>query len=145
MRYEKVLTAGLGCALLFAAACGGGGGSGSVPLPGAGAEVPASPGVAAETAPSPTFSSIQTNIFAKQCVSCHNPGKLSAGIDLASYAGLQASAVRHGDPVVDPGSPDTSHLYMAVSSGSMPPGGSKLTQARLKAIHDWIQAGAQNN
>lgn len=43
---------------------------------------------------------------------------------------------------VVPGKPESSSLYQAVYNGSMPSGGTRLTNAELQAIYDWIAAGA---
>jgi hypothetical protein len=46
---------------------------------------------------------------------------------------------------VSAGNPNASSLYTDVYSGSMPRGSSKLNQAQIQAIKDWILDGAKNN
>jgi hypothetical protein len=43
------------------------------------------------------------------------------------------------------GDASSSGLYSIVESGEMPQGGPKLSEADLKTIADWINAGALNN
>ncbi len=90
--------------------------------------------------PSPTitatFSSINSKILQPRCVSCHGS---SAGVTLSSYAQVIATAVSVGNPT-------SSKLYTSTASGgSMPLGGTKLNATELKAVSDWITAGAANN
>jgi hypothetical protein len=53
--------------------------------------------------------------------------------------------------LVVPGDPDTSLLWLKVSSNSPPVGstmplfGSRLTSNELALVRDWIAQGAQNN
>jgi hypothetical protein len=43
------------------------------------------------------------------------------------------------------GQPDKSKLYIATSSGKMPPDDAQLTEQELGAIWYWIQDGAPEN
>lgn len=102
-----------------------------------------------------TFSSIQQNIFNRKCAipGCHTgsaPGgnlNLSAG---AAYNNLINVNSSYGPPRVAPGDLDNSVLYQKITGNSqfgsrMPLGGSALSQEEIKAIADWILAGAPNN
>lgn len=118
----------------------------------------------------PTFDSLNTKIFSVSCgtdtAGCHSTeGSLdSGGLDLATdpYTAL-LGADGKGEPSeniagsavmrrVTPGDPDHSLLYKKLSTktGQSPEYGSgmpfptpgSVCPAALKAVHDWIQAGA---
>ncbi|MCC6572610.1 MAG: c-type cytochrome [Planctomycetes bacterium] len=77
-------------------------------------------------------------IFNARCVSCHPS---DAGLNLTSYSRVMSSGkVVAGDSAA-------SKIYRVVSGSnpSMPPSGGPLTAAQVKAIKDWIDAGALNN
>ncbi len=78
-------------------------------------------------------------------MNCHSSGTKSAGIDLTSYASLIQSAQTHGDPVVVPGDPKSSHLYMALDSHEMPPAPDQLSDVEIKTVGTWITQGAKEN
>ena len=87
------------------------------------------------TAPaSPSYSSISSVLLQPACVSCHGG---AGGYSFDSYSNTLAA--------VSAQNPSASPLYTAVSSGRMPKGGTKLSDAQIKAISDWITAGAPNN
>jgi len=48
-------------------------------------------------------------------------------------------------PNVVAGDAEKSPVYTLVKSGAMPFGGSKLADADIQKIFDWIKAGAPNN
>ena len=87
--------------------------------------------------PAANFQSISANILNPRCVSCHSSSNARGNVKLDTYA----NAFKQ----VRAGAPNSSPLYTASANGSMPVGGAKLTQAELKAISDWITAGAPNN
>ncbi|MDZ7344475.1 MAG: hypothetical protein ONA90_08160 [candidate division KSB1 bacterium] len=109
----------------------------------------------------PTFSSIQANIFTPRCVNagCHPGG--AAPVDLAltanmSYGNLVNRQSAYGSPRllrVSPGDANNSVLYLKVIgdarvggiAGRMPLGQGALSTDQINAIRDWINAGAQNN
>jgi hypothetical protein len=88
-----------------------------------------------------TYTSIAQNIFQPRCVSCHGAQTASKGVDLSTYA----KALGTGSIV--PGNPAASTTYQDVANGSMPKGAgsSPLSAAEIKALNDWIAAGAPNN
>ncbi|MGZ3689352.1 MAG: c-type cytochrome domain-containing protein [Bdellovibrionota bacterium] len=102
-------------------------------------------GVSSRAALTPTFSSITANIFQSKCLSCHSGAQAQAGVQLESYAAIMNAPETHHHEIVTPRDAENSHIYEAVKAGEMPPGGPKLTDAELQAIHDWIQGGAPNN
>jgi mono/diheme cytochrome c family protein len=86
-------------------------------------------------------------LFQSYCVECHGaPGKKPGkGVDVRTVAAI----LKGGDdgPVVKPGVPDKSSLYLTMLSDGddrMPPAGKKKpSPAELKLIHDWIASGAK--
>src|SRR6185436_1797662 len=82
-------------------------------------------------------------IFSTSCVSCHNPDKNKAGLDLTSYsATLKGSS---SAKIIEPGDPDSSLVYMLVTHQAephMPLKASKLPDAQLEIIRKWIAGGA---
>lgn len=84
----------------------------------------------------PKYSALAQQIFTPLCVQCH-AGK---NYKLNSYAEVLRT-VKAGDAA-------NSLLYQAVTigatGGKMPQGGG-LSSTQIKAIQDWINAGAQNN
>lgn len=89
-----------------------------------------------------TFSSIQTNILNKSCISCHNATDLQGSLDLSTYAKVTQST-----SIVNTSSPSSSKLYTRVKNTAplMPKNGSALADADTQVILDWITAGALNN
>jgi mono/diheme cytochrome c family protein len=86
----------------------------------------------------PTFASINSNILATKCVSCHSTNSKAGGFSYSNYTDTQAS--------VSSGNPAGSALYTSVTGGqSMPIGSLKLTAAETAAISTWITNGAANN
>ena len=81
-------------------------------------------------------------ILNRKCSGCHGPAQMS-GLDLRQ----RASALKGGKrgPAIEPGNPDRSLLYIAVTGKSelkMPPGKDKLSSAELATIAEWIRHGA---
>lgn len=83
-----------------------------------------------------TFSASVKPIITGNCQGCHSGGNPSGGIDLSTYAGVQAVA-------------SSGQLYGAVNHQSgyqpMPQGGNKLPFCEIRKIKLWIDAGAPNN
>jgi hypothetical protein len=131
-----------GCAVALAlvlAACSGPSGSSSTGS-GAGGATP-SGGSAAGGAVS--FSADVLPIFQSRCASCHGSGRVSAGLDLSSYASVMAGSQKGADVV--PGDPNASRLVQMVVQGKMPKRGPQLLGSQVQAISDWVKAGAPNN
>lgn len=123
---------------------GGAGGRGGTAGTGAMAGSGGSPdaGTGADAASTVTFTDVYTNILVVSCSgsSCHNPGS-AKGLSFSSQS-TAYTAVRNR---VTPGNGAGSSFYSTVNSGSMPPGGPKLSAANLAKIKAWIDAGALNN
>jgi mono/diheme cytochrome c family protein len=84
----------------------------------------------------PKFSVLQAQIFSRQCQTCH----ANRNFKFDTYANVIRS--------LTPGNAAGSILYQAVTvgrtGGKMPQGGA-LSTAQIKAIEDWINAGAMND
>lgn len=69
------------------------------------------------------FATLESQVLAPYCISCHGSFNTAAGI---------ASKVV-------PGNPGASSLYTEAASGDMPPGGPALSSAALTIISEYIQ------
>lgn len=92
------------------------------------------------------FADIQ-KAFATNCMGCHSGPHPAHQLDLSSY-----ESVMKGDKegaVIVAGNPDKSRLFEAIShdpgAAAMPKGKPKLDAATIKAVHDWIMAGAKKD
>ena len=82
-------------------------------------------------------------IFVASCLGCHNPDKKKAGLDLSTYAGAMAGS--SGGKVIEPGDPDMSMLYLAVTHQQepfMPKDAAKLPDKQIEVIKKWLAGGA---
>lgn len=99
-------------------------------------------------------------ILMGNCTSCHDEaaeGYAASGLSLLDYESLM-SGTRYG-PVVDPGSSESSALYMVVAHKTdpqihMPPHHENamaaarnlpLSERQVETIKTWIDQGAKNN
>lgn len=80
-----------------------------------------------------TFTYIFNNILKPKCVNCHGS---AGGYSFANYTATLKAVVAKN--------PGASPLYTSTNSGKMPTSG-KLSAQEIKAISDWITAGALNN
>jgi mono/diheme cytochrome c family protein len=106
----------------------------------AGAKAPGAGTVPPAPTPIPlkaTYSSIQANILGPKCIACHGPSVAKAGVRYDSYTATLRT-VRAGRAI-------DSDLYKETSDGGMPENAPRLSSAELKAIADWINAGAKND
>jgi hypothetical protein len=87
----------------------------------------------------PTFTQLYSTVLTSYCAgsACHNPGS-QKGISFAS----QSSAYSAISNRVIPGDGEGSSFFYTVNSGTMPPGGPKLSATNLAMIRAWIDAGA---
>lgn len=90
----------------------------------------------------PSFTQIYTTVLTVYCAggACHNPGS-QKGISFAS----QSSAYSAVSNRVIPGDGEGSSFFYTVNSGTMPPGGPKLSATNLAMIRAWIDLGALDN
>jgi cytochrome c5 len=86
-----------------------------------------------------SFSALSANIFEPKCAQCHAGSGAAGGVDLSSYAAIMSHS-----GLIKVGDPSTSLIYTEVASGDMPDSGPALAEAEIKAIQDWIVAGAPN-
>ena len=89
------------------------------------------------SAPTVTFQSLNASLFQPRCVACHTGANGSGGHSFDTYAGVRAG--------VDVNTPTSSHIYVAMTNGSMPKGGPRISAADEALLLQWIQAGAPNN
>jgi len=82
-------------------------------------------------------------IFQAKCIECHNSDRTSEDVDLSSYATLMNAS--SANAVVVPGDASASLLVSVIEDGSMPKRGSKVTNAQLQKIIDWVNQGALDN
>src|SRR5688500_6018266 len=91
----------------------------------------------------PTYQKDVKPIFNSSCVSCHNPDKNQAGLDLTSYSAIMKRS--SNGKILEAGDPDSSLVYLLVTHQEephMPLKASKLPDAQLETIKKWIVAGA---
>lgn len=69
-------------------------------------------------------------ILNSACTSCHNSS--GSAHDMTNHAAVQSDAI-------------SGALYNDVNTGSMPQGGSKLSDCDIAKIKKWVDAGALNN
>ena len=92
-------------------------------------------------------------ILNDRCIQCHSPGRASEGVVLTSYDSVMSSiATQHHKPIVVPGDPSASRLYLVSESDQlhfrMPPDSTKMVPVpkdEVLLIGRWIQQGARNN
>ncbi len=91
----------------------------------------------------PNFVEDVQPIFKEHCLSCHNPDKKKAGLDLSSLQTIEVGS--SGGEIVKAGVPDTSILYMVMNHHEdfepMPPKKPKIPDDQLKIVHAWIAGG----
>ena len=88
----------------------------------------------------PTFQHQVLPLIEKRCIACHGGGpQLMAGLDLRTLAAVMAGS--SNGPVIVPGNPDGSRLWMMVRGGKMPMGGPPLTHLEKQLIQEWIEKG----
>lgn len=100
----------------------------------------------------PVFSSIQSELFNKNCATsgCHSGSIPAAGLVLSSGASYNniVDKIAFGDTkYIAPGDPENSWLYQRVNSTTssvMPPTG-RLPQNVIDTLRVWIENGALNN
>lgn len=99
------------------------------------------PEVEPPNTPEPTYTWISKNIFEAKCAGCHGGADPAGQTSFDSYATLLASAGETLKPLV-PGDPTASGIYVYTADGSMPMDSDPLSAEEVKAISDWILAGA---
>ncbi len=90
------------------------------------------------TTETPTFTTLNTNIFTVSCSTseCHDSTSPAGSYDMTTYAGVMDNVTA---------SDLASALYTNVLSDAMPQGGPALSDAQKCQINKWIAAGAPND
>src|SRR5437868_1551626 len=86
----------------------------------------------------PLFKTEILPVLEKNCVKCHGPQQKMARLDLSSFTGMMEGSA--SGPVIAPGKPERSLMWMLIESDKMPLGG-KLTVAEKQLIKSYIQYG----
>lgn len=85
-------------------------------------------------------------IFASNCLSCHNPDKREAGLDLSTFRGVMAGG--SGGKVLSPGNANSSRLFLLIGhqeEPAMPPNQSPLASDSLELVRAWITQGCRES
>jgi mono/diheme cytochrome c family protein/uncharacterized membrane protein len=96
-----------------------------------------------ETTEPKTFKTAIEPILKASCWKCHGEGGKKFKLETRE----QLLAQHDGKPIVDPGKPESSLLYQAITKprdadGTMPPEGPGLSDAEIAQIKAWIMGGA---
>lgn len=96
-----------------------------------------------ETTEPKTFKTAIEPILSANCWKCHGEGGKKFKLETRE----QLLAQHDGKPIVDPGKPESSLLYQAITKprdadGTMPPEGPGLSDAEKAQIKAWIMGGA---
>lgn len=91
------------------------------------------------------FASQIKPLLGSRCISCHHSGALFGELNLENHD--MAFKKRANGPVILPGRPDSSMLYLVLKlppkeMKAMPPNGHRIPDREVQLIHDWIQQGA---
>lgn len=90
----------------------------------------------------PGFEQDIAPVLSSRCGRCHGIDETEAGLDLTSATGLRAGS--ESGPVLQPGDPDASLLYLRVHAREMPPEGEPaLTDDEIDLLRRWIEGGAE--
>ena len=90
-----------------------------------------------------SFSQDVLPILRASCVSCHGSTRQRAGLMLNTYEVMMTGA--SGEAVIIPNDAAASVLVQVITSGEMPKDDTKLSDAEVQLISDWINAGALDN
>lgn len=111
----------------------------------------------AAVAITPTYASIDANIFQPLCMNCHGTTNLKKRVPLEPYADMMAALIKRKDlpslPLIVPGHSDQSFLFEIITTSNaddvMPPpddtGLDALPQPMIDVIQKWIDTGAPQN
>lgn len=91
----------------------------------------------------PSFQLDVLPIFIANCVRCHSGESPPNGLRLTNYETVMKGSLFL--PIITPGEPETSLIYLMTSKGTMPVEGNPLSEAQVQTIYDWIAAGAPDN
>ena len=85
-------------------------------------------------------------LLENRCINCHHSGALFGDLSFESRA--LAMQPRKKGPVIMPGQPVNSHLYIALTlpdpdKKAMPPTGHRIPSAEVELVKRWIKEGAK--
>ena len=86
------------------------------------------------------FESDVLPVFRANCLACHGDAQRQKGLDLRTRDSILKGGA--SGQVILPGSGAQSLLFQKISSGAMPLGGKKLTDAEIDTVRRWIDSGA---
>ena len=92
------------------------------------------------------FSTQIKPLLESRCIECHNSGALFGELNLENHD--MAFKSRSKGPVITPGQPEKSPLYIVLTlpvsdMKSMPPIGHKIPDAEVDLVKRWIKEGAK--
>lgn len=96
--------------------------------------------------PKITFDEHVLPVFQQKCLSCHNPDKKSADLDLSTYTNTMTGGA--SGAVVEAGDASASYLYQLVTHAdepSMPPESPKIPDPMIETLRKWIDGGVLEN
>lgn len=84
-------------------------------------------------------------LLGSRCINCHHSGALFGELNLENRE--MAFKKRANGPVIIPGKPDSSMLYLVLKlppkeMKAMPPNGHRIPDREMNLVHDWIKQGA---
>src|SRR5262249_46898072 len=94
----------------------------------------------------PTFADDVTPIVKQHCAKCHGADAQKGGLNLATYAEMQAGG--SSGAVVVAGNPEKSRLFLLVdhrAEPKMPSASQKIPAEQIAIIKLWIEQGAKEN
>lgn len=97
-------------------------------------------------APKVDFARHVKPVLISRCINCHHTGTLLGELSLENRA--MAFKKRVNGPVILPGKPDSSMIYLvlklpAKNPKAMPAAGHRVTDKEIDIIYDWIKQGAE--
>jgi uncharacterized protein DUF1553/uncharacterized protein DUF1549/cytochrome c len=98
---------------------------------------------AADPPPAPVFEKDVLPLFQMKCLRCHGADKRQADLDLRGKPAMLKGG--EDGPVLSPGSPEKSLLWIKIAADKMPPGKEKLSDAEKLLVRAWIEAGARDS
>lgn len=96
-----------------------------------------------------SFSQDVLPILEQRCFKCHGGQdengeiRTEEGLTLTNYDDIMAGS--WNGPVIEPGNVEDSFLIEQITTGEMPKKEPHLLPAQIRAITDWVAAGAPNN
>lgn len=92
------------------------------------------------------FSSQIKPLLGSRCINCHHSGALFGELNLENRE--MAFKKRANGPVILPGKPDSSMLYLVLKlppkeMKAMPPNGHRIPDREVEMVYEWIKQGAE--